>query len=387
MDTITVIGGGIAGLASSIACAEAGRPVRLLEAHAQLGGRARTAPGPFAANLGPHALYADGALWAWLSERDLLPPVVKPLSHGFRFRHKGRLRRTPPAVLLGSLKLLRQEAPVDVDFRTWVTRQVGEHTAAVLSSACGVFAFDADPGRLSAAFVWERAKRAFQMPPAARFVRGGWSTLIDVLEQRARRLGVQIDTGTPVDALPAGAGPVIVATDLRAARRLLGDSSLRTEGASTILLDVGLTARRGDPYIVSDLDEAGWVERFSGPDPTLAPEGHSLLQAQLGQRDDESLDEGVARAERFLDCGYPGWRGREVWRRRSAVRGMSGAIDLPGTTWRDRPAIDRGDGVYLAGDAVAAPGLLAEVALNSAVEAARLAVAATAPRARSGASS
>jgi hypothetical protein len=44
-------------------------------------------------------------------------------------------------------------------------------------------------------------------------------------------------------------------------------------------------------------------------------------------------------------------------------------VDLPGTSWRDRPAVDRGDGVYLAGDQVAAPGVLSEVSFNSALAA------------------
>ncbi|HEX4806722.1 MAG TPA: NAD(P)-binding protein, partial [Conexibacter sp.] len=39
MDEITVVGGGVAGLVAAIACAEAGAPVRLLEAHETLGGR------------------------------------------------------------------------------------------------------------------------------------------------------------------------------------------------------------------------------------------------------------------------------------------------------------------------------------------------------------
>ena len=47
----------------------------------------------------------------------------------------------------------------------------------------------------------------------------------------------------------------------------------------------------------------------------------------------------------------------------------------PGTSWRDRPAVDRGDGVFLAGDMVAAPGLLSEVSWASALEAGRLALA------------
>jgi hypothetical protein len=56
------------------------------------------------------------------------------------------------------------------------------------------------------------------------------------------------------------------------------------------------------------------------------------------------------------------------------MTGRTGALDPPGKCWRDRPAFDRGDGVFLAGDMVAAPGCLSEIAWASAVEAARLAV-------------
>ena len=80
--------------------------------------------------------------------------------------------------------------------------------------------------------------------------------------------------------------------------------------------------------------------------------------------------------EQLLDVGFPGWREREVWRRRSLIESQSGALDEPGTTWRDRPAVDRGDGVFLCGDQVAAPGHLAEVSWGSALSAAGLALAA-----------
>jgi hypothetical protein len=60
--------------------------------------------------------------------------------------------------------------------------------------------------------------------------------------------------------------------------------------------------------------------------------------------------------------------------------GRSGALDFPGASWRDRPAIDRGDGVYLCGDQTAAPGCLAEVSFASAIEAGSRAL----ERARSG---
>jgi len=90
------------------------------------------------------------------------------------------------------------------------------------------------------------------------------------------------------------------------------------------------------------------------------------VQAQIGMRRGESLDDGVGRIEALIDVGFPGWREREVWRRRAVVECESGALDPPGFTWADRPAIDRGDGVWLTGDFVAAPGLLAEVSWASA---------------------
>jgi hypothetical protein len=55
---------------------------------------------------------------------------------------------------------------------------------------------------------------------------------------------------------------------------------------------------------------------------------------------------------------------------------------MPGQTWRDRPAVDRGDGVYVAGDMVAAPGCLSEIAWASAVQASRLAVSDAVPKSR-----
>jgi hypothetical protein len=104
------------------------------------------------------------------------------------------------------------------------------------------------------------------------------------------------------------------------------------------------------------------------------------VQASIGQRPDEPLGEAVARVEAVVDAGFPRWRDREVWRRRSSVIESTGALDLPGTTWRDRPAVRRVDGLYLCGDWVAAPGHLSEVAWASAVEAARHAVAAISAR-------
>ena len=159
----------------------------------------------------------------------------------------------------------------------------------------------------------------------------------------------------------------------------LADDSLDWPAGHTVCVDLGLRHRRGDPFIVSDLDEAGWIERFSAPDPSLAPGGEELVQAQMPVRPSESSEAAALRLDRLLDVSLAARQERETWRRQQVMDGRSGPLDYPGRSWRDRPAIDRGDGVFLAGDMVAAPGLLSEVAWASGVEAAKLAVAITAP--------
>jgi hypothetical protein len=215
-------------------------------------------------------------------------------------------------------------------------------------------------------------------PPPARYVIGGWNTLVEALETRARRLGVRIETDRCVTSLPDP--PVIVATELCQARDLLGDDSLEWPSGRTVCLDLGVEHRRGDPFVVSDLDEAGWFERYSAVDAGLAPKGEELVQAQMPIRPDESPDQASLRLEKLIDLTLPGWRERETWRRRTVMDQRSGALDFPGTTWADRPAVARGDGVWVAGDMMASPGLLSEVAWGSGVEAARGAVEALAPR-------
>ncbi len=374
MNEITVIGGGVAGLTAAITCAEHGTAVRLLEAHERVGGRARSTDGVYKANLGPHVIYKGGVLWDWLSERDLMPALARPRLTGYRFHYDGAIHRAPPLTLIPpGLRLRGRMAPVDQDFRSWVTDHSDGRTADLLSSLAGVYTFHHDPGQLSAAFVWERTQRLLLSPsPPVRFIVGGWNALIAGLERHARALGVRIVTGERVETLPDATA--IVALELCDARRLLGDDSLQWLSGNTVCLDIGVREHGGDPWIVSDLESAGWLERYSAQDPSLAPSGEQLVQAQMPIRPGETADDAAVRLERLLDASFEDWRARVTWRRRQVMDGRSGALDLPGTTWRDRPEIDRGDGVYLCGDQVAAPGCLAEVSFASAIDAAGLAV-------------
>jgi hypothetical protein len=376
MDTITVVGGGLAGLAAAITAAEGGADVRLLEAHEHLGGRARSTDGPYKANLGPHALLCNSPFWAWLGERDLLPPSAKPRLSGFRFRWHDEIRRVPAVgAAVAALRLRGRKAPVELDFRTWAADIVGLEAAEQIAHSAGILTYFHDPGSLSAAFVWEPIVRAlFAAPPSTRYPIGGWSNIVTPMHNRARRLGVAIESGIRVDALPEP--PVIVATELSDARALLGDDSLDWLSGNAVCLDLALEHRRGDPYVVADLQDTGWVERFTAADRTLAPPGEELIQAQMPIRPGESADAAGVRLERLLDASFADWRSRERWRRRQVMCKRTGAIDPPGKTWRDRPAIDRGSGVFLAGDMVAAPGCLSEIAWASGVRAGELALAA-----------
>lgn len=381
MPQLTVVGGGFAGLVAALSAAEAGADVTLYEAHRTLGGRARTADGPYRTNDGPHALYSGGPHRSWLRRRGVLRPVASvPPGEGLRARYRrggdgGVLRRTPP---LGLLRLRRATgAPVGMPYLEWAARQTDEATARAAAHFAAVATFHHAPGELSAAFTHERMRRASALPPEARYPRGGWGPLVGRMARLARERGVRIESSARVDRLDEALrrGPVVVATSLDAARGLLGDDSLRWPSGRTALLDVALERRRGDAFLISDLEAPGWVERFTAVDRTLAPEGSSLVQAQFPMFPGESRADAVRRGEHLLDLGFPDWRCRVLHRREATADGRTGAVDEPGTSWRDRPRIDRGEGVFLAGDQVAAPGVLSEVSFTSACRAVRLALA------------
>jgi phytoene dehydrogenase-like protein len=317
-------------------------------------------------------LYADGPVYPWLRRRGLLGRTRSvPLSglRRFAFRYRGRRRSVPPPALLRVL--VARRAPVGAGFADWATARFGPEAAAVAAAAAGVGLFHPRPGDLSAAFVVERLRRVFTLPPQAGYREGGWGRLITDLAAYAGTLGVEIHTGTRVTTRPDG--PTIVATSLAAARTLLADDTLTWPSGQVGLLDLSLRRAAADAFVVSDLDAGGWLEDFAVPDPTLAPAGCSAVQIQLPLPDGEDRAVTVGRLERLADLGLPGWRDRVVSRRDAVARGRTGAVDYPGSTWRDRPAVARGDSLWLVGDQVAAPGLLSEVSFTSGVQAGTLA--------------
>ena len=211
---LIIVGAGLAGLTAAIEAAERGRRVTVAEAHSRPGGRARSLAAPFRANDGPHAIYVDGPWWAWLERRGLTPPIVKaPRSNsltGATLVRTGGQLGPWSAELSQAIAALPAQPPAGESFRAWLLRHVDANKAEAIIGVAFIFTFDHDPGRLSAAFVHQRLRRALR--GGARYVLGGWSTLVGLLAGRAGSLGAQLRTQARVPALPAG--PTILATSL-----------------------------------------------------------------------------------------------------------------------------------------------------------------------------
>jgi phytoene dehydrogenase-like protein len=359
---LTIVGAGVTGLTAAIEAAERGWRVSVAEAHSRPGGRARSLAAPFRANTGPHAIYVDGPWWAWLERRGLTPPIVEAPHYATLVRAGGRLGPWPPE-LSEAMAALPAEAPVQESFRAWLLRHVDAKTAEAIVGVVFIPTFDHDPGRLSAAFARQRLRRA--LAGGARYVAGGWSALAGLLAERAASLGAQICTQIRVPAPPAG--PAILATSLATARQLTGDRSLTWPSARVATVDLGLRADRGPGWFrVIDLDDRIYAARYSLADPSLAPAGHELIQVAAACAPREGKADAERRVQRLLDQSWPGWRAAVQWHRSAMRTHCTGAIDLPGTTWHDRPAISRSNTLTVATDQSAAPGLLAEVGITAA---------------------
>src|SRR5215218_6401178 len=328
MKDVTVIGGGLGGLAAAITAAESGASVTLHEAHRTLGGRWRSTPvrrkaeanpsgvqREYRAQEGPHVIYRDGPTWAWLKERGLLSVTCRvPVGAiaRFRFWHEGRVRRVPPSGFLRALRISgRPDVPVDQSFREWISKLVGEDAAEMGASASGVGVFHHDPGSLSAAFVAERLTRVYSMPPPASYRQGSWGAMFDEIGAYARRLGVIIELGSRVSSI--GDEITIVSTELESARLLLGDSSLDWPSGRAALLDLGVKRDHRNLFVVSDLDTCGWLENFTMPDPTIAPPDEHLVQMQMPIDPQASKADGIARLEAVADQALPEWRERTTY--------------------------------------------------------------------------
>lgn len=416
--SVAVVGGGIAGLAAAIFAARTGARVTLFERLSEPGGRARSrAERGFVFNMGPHALYEAGAAMAGLRELGIDPAGNAPATSGGLAYRAGRLHALPGgavslmttglfdfseklelAALLARMAGLAANARSGETLAEFLRREVrSARVRDLLLALVRVTSYAHMPDRISADAAL--SQMALGLGKGVRYLDGGWQSLVDALEERARAAGVELRGGARVESVAHDgtvrgvmlAGGERVESD--AVILALGPaeaSALVDGGANPCLasalracvpvraacLDLGLAALPNPKRTFAvGLDRALYYSVHSAA-AKLAPEGGAsiALARYLGPDEQPSREELDADFERMLDALQPGWREQIVARR--LLRELVVAHDVPqaargGLAGRTPAQVDGIANLWLAGDWVGPTGMLADAALASARVAAR----------------
>lgn len=394
MDTSTkskraiVIGGGPAGLVAAGDLAEGGLTTTLLEAAGGFGGRAASGRRQgFDLNQGPHALYVGGPAMGALKRMEIDLPRWNPTSHRSVFLRAGRPRRLPggtPALgaWLARVERSRPEELAGLSASEWLDQTVPSERARPAAAALVRLAtFVADHDELSADVAATQLKIA--VSPGVRYLRGGWGSLVDALAARAWDEGAMLRSHAGVRELRReGDGwsatldeetlqadvVVVAAGGPDDAARLLGETAPAGPGpaAEVSVLDLGLSGlpREGRRFALG-IDQPTYLSRHSPPDH---PEGVLLSLASYGREPRAAL-------EAAADAVQPGWRERATLERFLPRMVAVSAVSTPATGGlAGRPEVDRGEGLYLAGDWLGPEGWLLDAAISSGAAAARSAL-------------
>jgi phytoene dehydrogenase-like protein len=429
------VGGGLAGLFAAALVARAGRSVVLLEQARHLGGRATTqVRDGVHFNLGPHALYRNGHAFALLRElgvkfhgsepkpgrallvtrdgTDLLPIGASSLlrMRGLSFREKLRFAR-----FLQRLPKI-DPRPLDaIASSRWLEEELGGGAlAATLGAFFRLATYCADLDELSAGAAVEQLQSA--LAGNVWYVDGGWQSLVDGLRERALANGARIETGTRVEGVreeservllvvsngaPVHARAIVVAVPPEEAAPLLAlerDAVFarwfaERRSARAACLDLALSRLpRPRQRFALGLDRPHYFSVHSGA-ARLAPDGLVVAHAArylvhgeaAGAADAAAIEKEL---EALVDAVQPGWRELVVARR--FLPAMTVAPALPrasegGRRGRPRVTLAGRPRLFLAGDWVGEPGLLADAAAASAREAAARAIVACARASAAGA--
>lgn len=389
-----VVGGGPAGLIAASRLAAGGIETVLLEAGPHLGGRAASERrGGFDLNQGPHALYIGGPAGRELKaegiELEWWNPVAPTASV---FPRNGRLKRSPGGSgqlgrWIAGLRRLDPGELAGISTADWLRQSLSTETARAAAGAfVRVTTFVADQESLSADVAATQLKIGAY--PGVRYLRGGWQSLVDALTGKAEADGAVLRTRAAVRAVARTAGGwevtldretlqadllVIAAGGPDAVAGLLGDHAPTAPGPAVEIstLDLGLESlpRRFQRFALG-VDQPTYLSRHS---PADQRDGVLLSLASYAREPREAL-------ERLADSVQPGWRERATLERFLPRMVPVSAMTTPaGGGLPGRPAVDRGEGLYLAGDWVGPEGWLVDAALASGAAAAATALRDRAP--------
>ena len=421
-DTV-VIGGGIAGLATATFLARSGQSVRLVEQSQHPGGRARTkVQDGFFMNIGPHALYLQGAGFRILKELGVEPRGNVPSVSG-AFAIYGGVKHTFPAGLVSLLttglfglsakletaRLLSSLPKIDgtrlmkVSVRDWVESEITHPTVRELILATfRLSTYTNAPELMSAGAAIEQLKKALNK--SVLYLDHGWQTLVDGLIESAERAGVIIETSVKVEVVERGtagrveavrlddgraykASTVVLASSPAIAASLVerGDRTSLSQWAASAMpvkaacLDVALS-RLPDPRARFALGiDAPLYFSVHSASASLAPAGAAMIHVAkyLPPHHTARAEDDEREMEGLLDLVQPGWREVIVYRRMlpdMIVMNAIATVQTEGTEERPGPAVPDVPGLFVAGDWVGREGLLVDASLASAKQAAELIV-------------
>jgi phytoene dehydrogenase-like protein len=373
--------------------AEGGFETLLLEAGPHFGGRAASEErGGFVLNQGPHALYIGGPAGRELKASGIELDWWQPASAASVFPRDGKPKRT----LGGSgqlgrwfLKLRRTEPEklAGISTAEWLRQSLGSERARASAAALvRVTTFVADQESLSAEVAATQLK--IGIFPGVRYLRGGWQQLVDALAAKAEAAGATLRTRAAVRSVRRDAGGwkltldeetlgadivVLAGGGPDTSAKLLGDRAPAAPGpaAELSVLDLGL---RRLPHrtrrFALGVDRPTYLSRHSPPEHRG---GVLLSLASYAREPRVALEE-------LADEAQPGWREETTLERFLPRMVAVSAIATPASGGLSgRPAVDRGDGLYLAGDWIGGEGWLVDAALASGAAAAAAALRSRAP--------
>ncbi|MGN6216555.1 MAG: protoporphyrinogen/coproporphyrinogen oxidase [Solirubrobacterales bacterium] len=386
-----VVGGGPAGLVAAARLAEGGAATTLLEASSKLGGRAASERREgFDLNQGPHALYVGGPAMRELRAMGIELSWWNPVTPNSVFLRGGKPRRSPGGALslvrwLASVARSRPEELRDLSVEEWLRQTCPPSARPGAAALVRVTTFVADHDALSAEVAATQLK--IGISPGVRYLRGGWQSLVDALAGRAEGSDASLRTRAAVRVLHREGGGWTVALDEEtlhadllvlatgepdAAAKLLGDEAPAAPGpaAELSVLDLGLRSlpKRTQRFALG-VDEPTYLSRHS---PPRHRDGLLLSLASYARQPRAAL-------EAMADTVQPGWRERLTMQRFLPRMVAVSAIPGPGEGFAGRPQVDRGDGLYLAGDWVGPEGWLVDAAIASGAAAAAAALRRPAP--------
>lgn len=395
MDTnrkAVVIGGGPAGLTAAGRLAAGGFETVVLEGSSHLGGRAASEwRDGFFLNQGPHALYIGGPARRELDAMGIALDWWQPASAASVFPREGKAKRT----LGGSAQLgrwflaLQRTDPKElagISAGEWLRQSLrSERARASAAALVRVTTFVADQESLSADVAATQLK--IGLLPGVRYLRGGWQQLVDALAAKAEESGANLRTRAAVRRLERDGGwsvaldgetlradvLVVAAGGPDAVAKLLGERAPTAPGPAAELSVLDLALRKlphRSRRFALGVDKPTYLSRHSPP----AHRGGVLLSLASYAREPR------ATLEELADTVQPDWREQVIFDRFLPRMPAVSAISTPANGGlAGRPAVDRGEGLYLAGDWVGPEGWLVDSALASGAAAATAALRRPAP--------